>query len=47
MSAYDAKVVSQGERNVLTYFNEKLQTKNVDLATPYFIFPKMNLPFVS
>ena len=43
MSAYDATVASQRERNNLTCFNEKVQIKNVNLATPYFIFPKINL----
>ena len=47
MSAYDATIVSQRERNILTYFNEKGQIKNVNLAIPYFIFPKMNIPLVS
>ena len=47
MFAYDANIVSQRERNALTYFNEKVQIKNVNLATPYFIFPKMNLLLVS
>ena len=47
MSAYDTTVVSQRERNILTCFNEKVQIKNVNLATLYFIFPKMNLLLVS
>ena len=40
MSAYDAIVVSKKERNALTYVNEKVHIKNVNLATPYLIFPK-------
>ena len=47
MSAYGATTVSERERNALIYFNEKVQIKNVNLATPYFIFPKMNLLLVS
>ena len=43
MFAYDTIVASQRERNTLTCFNEKVQIKNVNLATPYFIFPKINL----
>ena len=47
MSAYDATVASKRERNALTYFNEKVQIKNVNVATPYFIFPKINSLLVS
>ena len=47
MYAYDATVASQRDRNTLTCFNKKVQIKNVNLATPYFIFPKMNLLLVS
>ena len=46
MSAYDATVVSKKDKNALTCFNEKAYIKNVNLATPYLIFPKINLLLV-
>ena len=47
MSAYDVTIVPQRERNISTCFNEKVQIKNVNLATLYVILPKMNLLLVS
>ena len=47
MSVYDTTVVLQKERNAITYFNEKVQMKNVNLGTLYFIFPKIKLLLVS
>ena len=33
MSVYDDTIVSQRARDVLTYFNEKVQIKNVEMET--------------
>ena len=43
MSVYDATIVSQRVRNVLTCFNEKVQTKNVKMET-LAIFPPARQP---